>query len=312
MRSQVKTCTSFRFRSKSGSVILLQSSIALILPYARFCRGKSASRAHCFALNRGGNLAIVETGAGVAFKVLETAHKQGWLDKIIDAFKRKHRVLVLGSTGVGKTNFLQSLTSLTAPAIDYMKRTEFSREHGIKIGKSPFIFIDTPGELGKQPRRKKAIREALSGEISGVINVVSYGYHEYRSSHLDKLNRDGSPSSQYLSEHRKVEVAALSEWVELLGDQQTIDWAMTIVSKADLWWDRKDEVLQFYTSGGYSRSLGSISKMAPSVIEYCSVFHKFYGRGPLSGVFDERDRENARERLLHALLEAVGKSKLNG
>lgn len=248
--------------------------------------------------------------AKAAIQLLQLAHKQGWLEKAIYAFKKKHKILVLGSTGVGKTNLLESLTTLTPDAIHYMNRTEFAEKHQIRIAKEPFLFQDTPGELGKAPRRMKAVREALSTPIAGVINVVAYGYHEHRTFDGNIFDKDGKPTEAYLEQQRAVEVAALGEWVDLLGDQQHIGWAITVITKADLWWDRRDEVFKFYSEGPYAKSLGTLSKMAPSVIEYSSVFHKFFDRTPLSGEFDDKDRQRARSNLLRTLLESVGKSAL--
>lgn len=250
--------------------------------------------------------------AKAALQLLQLAHKQGWLDQALNAFKKKHKVLVLGSSGVGKTNLLQSLTTLTPEAIHFMNRTEFAQKHQLKIAKEPFIFQDTPGELAKAPRRMKAIREALASPIAGVINVVSYGYHEHRSPDPAAFDSASNPKEEYLARHRDVEVAALAEWVELLGDEKHIGWAVTVVTKADLWWHRKDEVFAHYSTGPYAKSLGSLSRMAPTVVEYSSVFHKFYDRSPLSGDFDDRDRQRARANLLRTLLESVGKSALNG
>lgn len=119
--------------------------------------------------------------AGAALDLLNLAQKQGWLDQARDAFKKKHKVLVLGSSGAGKTNLLQSLATLAPEAIHFMNRTEFAQKHRIRIVSEPFQFQDTPGEQAKKPHRMKAIREALASPIAGVINVVSYGYHEHRS-----------------------------------------------------------------------------------------------------------------------------------
>ena len=49
-------------------------------------------------------------------EVIALANKQGWLDKLKMAFRKKHRILVLGSTGAGKTNFLKSLTETMPPS----------------------------------------------------------------------------------------------------------------------------------------------------------------------------------------------------
>ena len=85
-------------------------------------------------------LAGAKAAADVAIKVYELAARQGWLDKLLNVFRRQHRVLVLGSTGTGKTNLLRSITEIAPEAIDHMNRTEFAQKHSIKIDNLPFIF----------------------------------------------------------------------------------------------------------------------------------------------------------------------------
>jgi energy-coupling factor transporter ATP-binding protein EcfA2 len=250
--------------------------------------------------------------ANTAIKVFEKAHKQGWLDKLVNVFRKKHRVLVLGTTGTGKTNLLQSMQEIAPKAIDQMNRTEFAQKHSISILRQPFIFVDTPGQRGHASVRKQAILEAMSHKISGVINVVSYGYHEYRTGKSRAIADNGSPRDSFLEEHRKIELETLNEWTTLLGDKQIVGWLITVVTKADLWWDKKDEVLDYYTSGPYYSALGDAQKLSPVVREYCSVLHKFYSEGSLSGAFDEEDRVKTKANLLSQLMAAIGKNYPNG
>ena len=90
------------------------------------------------------NFGLTETKA--AIELIKLARKQGWLDNLFSALRKKHRVLVLGTTGAGKTNLLASLTEAVPQAIDEINRTEFVKERALKIAKQPFIFIDTPGQ----------------------------------------------------------------------------------------------------------------------------------------------------------------------
>jgi hypothetical protein len=193
-----------------------------------------------------------------------------------------------------------------------MNRTEFAKAHPITILRQPFIFTDTPGQRAHAPRRKQAIREAMSAGIAGVINVVSFGYHEYRVGKSTAITQAGTARESFLQKHRKLEIEALDEWTGLLGDAETIDWCITVVTKADLWWDRKDEVLQYYSTGPYNEGLGHIKVIVPFVREYCSVLHKFYGEAPLSGIFDDGDRIRAKANLLSQLMAAIGKKGLDG
>jgi energy-coupling factor transporter ATP-binding protein EcfA2 len=244
--------------------------------------------------------------AKAAIDLIILAEKQGWLDRLTTALRKKHKVLILGSTGVGKTNFLESLTDLVPKAIEQMNRTEFAEKHSIKIAKQPFIFVDTPGQIEHQSRRIAAIRDAMRGDIAGVINVVSYGYHEWRIGQKSVFDASSAVREEFLKQHREKELESLREWTTLLGGRETVGWLITVVTKADLWWHRQDEVFDYYRSGAYYAALGEAQSLRPVVLEYCSVFHKFYGTGLLSGTFDEADRVRARAHLLRQLLAAVG------
>ena len=90
-------------------------------------------------------MAVGASEAGIAIKLFELAKRQGWLDRLASSFKKKHRILVLGCTGVGKSQFVESLTEAMPAAIDRLNRTEFAQKHSIKIGKTPFEFIDHRG-----------------------------------------------------------------------------------------------------------------------------------------------------------------------
>ncbi len=130
--------------------------------------------------------------ANTVIKVFEKAHKEGWLEKLVNVFRHKHRVLVLGSTGAGKTNFLKSLVELVPTAIEQMNRTEFAKEHSFSILKQPFIFVDTPGQKVHETRRKRAIREAMAAKSAAIA-------------------ADGLPKESFLKEHRQVEQDMLAD-----------------------------------------------------------------------------------------------------
>lgn len=189
----------------------------------------------------GGKLLDKALGKG-ADKLFEKAEKSGWLDNLIGVFRRKHKILVLGLTGTGKTNFLLSLIETTPQAISFMTRIQFIQKHKIKIQKNPFIFVDTPGEKGKEGERLRAIKEAMREGVTGIINVVSFGYHEARQyEKKDVFNRNGDVKEKFLRERRQEEIAFLKEWTPLLSDSG--NWLITLVTKSDLWWYRREEVL---------------------------------------------------------------------
>jgi putative ribosome biogenesis GTPase RsgA len=65
----------------------------------------------------------------LAVGLLEAAQEQGYLDRLLASFRRKHRILVLGSTGVGKSNLVASLKRQAPRVIDRLERTEFAIRH---------------------------------------------------------------------------------------------------------------------------------------------------------------------------------------
>jgi len=238
------------------------------------------------------------------------AKKQGWLDKAINVFKKKHRILILGSTGVGKTNLLTAIQETTPEAISHMNRTEFAQEHSLQISGSPFIFIDTPGQISHDARRLEAIRSELGEESLGVINVVCNGYHEYRTSKMEALDSQGQADADYLEKHRDIEIDAVNSWIGLLGSRHTTDWILTVITKADLWWHNQEQVFDHYENGPYANAIAGDGTLHPTTIEFASVFHKFYSSGSLSGDLDDRDKARMRANLLRMLLESIGNAKL--
>ncbi len=242
-------------------------------------------------------------------QVYELAKKQGWLDKLVSLLKKKHKMLVLGPSGVGKTNLLQSLSTLTPEVIHYSRRTSDSTKSNLKIDDIPFEFIDTPGQVDHSSIRMKAIRESI-GSLDAIINVVCYGYHEYARGKEQAFGADGTLNMNYLEDNRAREIRALKEWSEMLGGNAPYR-LITVITKADLWWDNKDDVFRHYENGEYYEELGACSQLSPMVIHHCSVFHKLYGIGSMSGSFDENDRTLARANLLKTLTEVVGKGGFN-
>jgi energy-coupling factor transporter ATP-binding protein EcfA2 len=247
------------------------------------------------------------SAAVAAIELVELAHKQGWFGKLLTALKTKHRVLVLGSTGSGKTLFLDSLSESIPKAIDLLSRTEFIEDRSLQIEKRPFIFIDTPGQVGHESLRKREILKAMKTGVAGVINVVSYGYHESRVYDASETLSKGKADGSFLQRQRDEEIRQLSEWTELLGGHETTGWLITVVTKADLWWDRRKEVMSHYEVGPYFQALGSAQRLTPVVLEYCSVFQKFYEKSPMSGNFQDGDRVRARAHLLRGVLAAVAR-----
>jgi len=239
--------------------------------------------------------------AQLGYDLIKIAERNGSLDRFRDMFRKKHRVLILGSTGTGKTQFVTSCAQIFADALDHVARTEFPNTNRTEIGGKLFEFIDTPGQEYHVSRRVDAIREAINKGMSGVINLTCYGYHEYGVDKSEVII-DKSVSEKYLKSHREVELILLREWVHLLRNE----WILTVVSKADIWWDQRDNILQYYNSGEYNDVLFSLNKHMENVIApYSSITNRFYNEVPCSGNFDDTQRKLYRQKLFKTLLEAI-------
>nr|VFK13390.1 MAG: small GTP-binding protein domain-containing protein [Candidatus Kentron sp. LFY] len=116
----------------------------------------------------------MDIGIG-AKQIYDIAKQQGWIDQLLALFKKRVKVSMLGSSGVGKTNLIQSLTTDMPEVIHYSTRTSGTPASSMEINKVPFSFIDTPGQEAHESIRRQAIREHC-GSLDLLINVVCYGY----------------------------------------------------------------------------------------------------------------------------------------
>ena len=176
-----------------------------------------------------------------------------------------------------------------------------------RIEKTPFVLVDTPGQVLDEAKRKKAITDAIRDKVEGIINVVCYGYHEAE----EAGSADAVPKSSrkiakepYLKRRQKVELDLLAEWVPAI-DEKTANWILTIVTKADLWWpDTDSEVRKAYQEGEYADEFADFSDKH-YVLPYCSVIEPFYGTRT-SGLFGDHHRSVLRENLLQTILRLSG------
>jgi hypothetical protein len=233
-------------------------------------------------------------GIRFASEVWKTADRRGVIDAIKEFFSRPDPILVLGSTGSGKTAFLRSLATSASviASIPRWQRTEQVERARIKIGDRPFLLTDTPGPRAHKHLRDKAIREALADPPVRIMNVVSYGYLEPKVPlPSDAVDEDGIPRSEFLAQGRLDELANLGEWLPILGDRDCTQWILTIATKADLWWDDEQAVAHYYDTGPYTELIKATDQKLHHVVQrYCSVVHRFFDVSRLPGSFDDSIR----------------------
>lgn len=166
--------------------------------------------------------------------IVKAAKEQGWFEKLMDYFSKKHNILVLGCSGAGKTELIKSIGSINPEIIHFTSRTRDKTISEMKINKVPFEFIDIPGEETDLSIRNQAIIDHAS-ELDAVINVVSYGYHEYTYGKEEAILNGHGISEDYLESNRAREIDTIPEWSISLGGVRKYR-LITVVTKADLWW----------------------------------------------------------------------------
>ncbi len=219
-------------------------------------------------------------------------------------------MLLIGSTGTGKTNLVDSLAEVLPSARDRFHRTNRSKAYLFNIEGKYFRIVDVPGQDMHESERVDTIRESLK-KVEGILHVVCYGYHEGKDISIsDALIDDNNPNKAFLENQRKKEINDLVELSKFYGIGSKATWIVTVISKADLWWSQRQEVVNYYSRGEYSQSLkGILPNMKRGCVEYCSVIHKFYGSLKLSGDFDDRERIKCKNEFINTILEMTSANK---
>jgi hypothetical protein len=249
--------------------------------------------------------AEITTAVQATLGIIQIAQRQGWLGRLRDIFRKKNHVLLLGSAGTGKSNFIDSLKTQVPSAIDRLDRTERGTVERVRVGVKPFVFYDTPGHDGHAPRRMKSIREALHAKHLGIIHVVCAGYHEYSTGAGEALDGNRHARPEWLDRHRTIEFESMCRWLPIVAAE--VDWFFTVITKADLWWHDRESVVKYYSEGRYADQLRNAGVTEHSILEYSSVSHRFYGDGLLSPTFDGQQRKFLQQKLLAELLSVVTK-----
>lgn len=250
---------------------------------------------------------MLETLAGTA-QAIDTAYslaeKYGWVDRFVELFSRSQKVVLLGTSGVGKSSFVNSIQDLNAEIISSLNRTKISRTHKLKIGGDRFHFVDTPGHVGYKKDRHDAILDALKYDDSIFLHVCCGGFFENDRPIEEYFRLDAIGQKSLLGSNLLLEIEHLREWVGLLGGGTKSQRLITVVSKGDLWGNDRIEITAHYERGPYAQALEHISGLNASVVPYCSVIKRFFDRGPVSEEFDEALKRELRKGLIEQLFAA--------
>lgn len=214
------------------------------------------------------------------------------------------KVLVLGASGSGKTQFLNSFLGI--PMLEdnrtYVTEKKYYKfENGRKIQ-----FVDLPGHITHQAARQQYIDEITKNKINGIINVVNYGYNDVEENNADVFKAgENEIKPTYLNDNRKNELNQLNEWLGRIHNGSKPEWIITIVNKADIWFEKKNEVMDYYKNGDYGNKFVEIRRVTNhSIFEYCSVINPFGGR-PMTIVMSERQKNEMQKHLKESLLRLI-------
>lgn len=225
---------------------------------------------------------MVDWGGSIIQGVYKILTQEDLIDTLESYFKEEIKILLLGTTGVGKTLFIDSLTKNIIEPISSDERTIRLKKTKGRIKSNRYVFIDTPGQYLKFTWKSKELKDLISDVKLGIINVVSYGYHEYnltKSEISEKVilnNDENRINEQYLENHRKYECKRLSEWKNLFHIMNP-RWFITVITKADLWWNNKKKCLEHYKTGKYGNFFKDFKDSRHIYLPYCSIINKFYG-----------------------------------
>ena len=227
-----------------------------------------------------------------AITLADTAQKIGkgiskW-EYYLNRFRKPLRIAVLGESGSGKSCFLNSFGG-----------KEYSGESTRFI--EPFIYIlptgqrieffDCPGQATYRNERQKIKTRILNGHFHAIINVVCYGYNESEGTNV-KVFRTGTDevAQKYLTDNRKFEIRQLKEWIDDINSQTKLRWILTLINKADVWYEEEDEVMNYYKNGEYSQLFNGIERFCTlHYIPYCSTISPFGGK-PMILHISENDK----------------------
>lgn len=132
------------------------------------------------------------------------------------------------------------------------------------------------------------------GEIDGIINIVNYGYQSTEKTIVDTVFKVGTieVKEEYLRENRKRELEQIKEWMEFVNAKGKVRWILTVVNKADIWYRKFDEVMDYYQRGAYFQQITELHHVADlPIFPFCSIITPFCGRPMILAMSEKEKRE---------------------
>lgn len=225
--------------------------------------------------------------------------------KFFNSFRKPIRVLIVGESGSGKSQFLLTIQGKKEFSND---RTTLSQCCVLKLPNGRRVeFWDTPGHQTLKPERGRKLNEISRKRFDGIVNLVCYGYQSADDINPTSIYQGGEIKESFLKDNREKELKQMKEWLERIDGESGVKWVLTIINKADVWWEQNENVIKHYVEGSeYYEELKTLSKMMTiSAIPYCSVISPLFGR-PMTLIFGEKEKHFLHIKLCQHLSNLIG------
>lgn len=257
---------------------------------------------------------MVEPSELAAFyKVIKWADKMGFVEKYKALVFPKNRIYVLGSSGVGKSMFIRALREPGPVPIKVHERTEFNIDFTFKFKEKFFRITDSVGQTDRNTSIREIFKDASSkfgktyhGKFA-IILVVSYGYHVTPGSKGSAFNSDGSINEEFLKKRRDIEIKDAMKALDYFEGNKDCAFVVTLLNKKDLWKDREDEVLDYYSKGEFFEKVVSNLPGDKIFVPFCGAIQRFYDNKEYnySSNLDDNDRMELRDDFIRILEESI-------
>ena len=240
--------------------------------------------------------------------------------------KVPYAFIVVGPSGTGKTQLIRLVFGERVFKLDRLERTRITQTRrdatrarvqstSGKVGKARILLVDSPGEDLLREERNKVWREGLK-DVVAVLHVVANGYHETRNDDpmrtLVEVNGQKAPNPEFIRECLDREANDLSGWTDNTTPPTRL---VTVVSKADLWWnaspEAREKVLASYSaqSGSpYGTKLSGVNPAHHEDLAFAAEVPGNFYECPFTGIHSQSDREEVaalKDKLITRLAELV-------
>lgn len=206
------------------------------------------------------------------------------------------KIAVFGESGAGKSALLSMLVGkdYEPGSTRYNKKLRTVLPNGRRIE-----FTDCPGQKSYRQERQVIKEDIIKGKYDAIINVVCYGYNESSNSNINMFDNDTNiVKTSYLEANRDNELKQLSEWIDDINRRSGLRWILTVINKADVWADDKNEVLNYYQNGKYAEIFNSVRLVCQHhILPYCSIISPFGGK-PMLLRISEKNKKALHDSLL--------------